>query len=77
VWIFSSRKNRKWLVEDVGCRTLGAGNEPYFQMIVTQWVTLAVNAKQSKLPREEASRDQAKHPIDSGYCSDLNLKYQE
>jgi len=56
--------------------------EPDFQLIVGQRVTPAVNDKQQRVPTVEAIRQQAGQKpeevlIDSGYCSEPNLKYLE
>jgi transposase len=56
--------------------------EPDFQLIVGQRVTPAVNDKQQMVPTVEAIRQQAGQKpeeilIDSGYCSEPNLKYLE
>ena len=56
--------------------------EPDFQLIVGQRVTPAANDKQQMVPTVEAIRQQAGQKpeevlIDSGYCSEPNLKYLE
>ena len=56
--------------------------EPNFQWIVGQRVTQAVNDKQQMVPTVEAIRQQSGQKpeevlTDSGYCSELNLKYLE
>jgi transposase len=56
--------------------------EPNFQWIVGQRVTQAVNDKQQMVPTVEAIRQQSRQKpeevlTDSGYCSELNLKYLE
>jgi transposase len=56
--------------------------EPDFQLIVGQRVTQAANDKQQLVPSVEAIREQAGQKpqeilTDSGYCSDVNLKYLE
>jgi transposase len=56
--------------------------EPNFQWIVGQRVTQAVNDKQQLVPTVEAIRQQSRQKpeevlTDSGYCSELNLKYLE
>ena len=56
--------------------------EPNFQWIVGQRVTPAVNDKQQMVPMVEAIRQQSGQKpeevlTDSGYCSELNLKYLE
>jgi transposase len=56
--------------------------EPNFQWIVGQRVTHAVNDKQQMVPTVEVIRQQSGQKpeevlTDSGYCSELNLKYLE
>ena len=56
--------------------------EPNFQWIVGQRVTQAVNDKQQMVPTVEAIRQQSRQKpeevlTDSGYCSEMNLKYLE